>query len=517
MQMSFPLSDRLGSIRFLIFLLSCATCAAAAQPLPAQTSSEQERLAGWIERLASRKFNEREQAMKELEVLGPGVLPSLRKALKSATETETQRRLQLLISRLAEKELSARLLTASRVRLDLQDVRLDEAVAELAKQCGGPIDDGEWFDGRARFVTLSTGDTDFWDAFQRLCEKAGFVENEALMGPFRLERGLPEISQRLAIMAAAPGIHLKPGKPNTLPTCVAGSVRIRWLGAAPTRDGAVDLRLEVSGEPRLQGLACGEGLDIITALDSQGQKRQVTLAPPNSEKHSDLISAKLLGHRGGGWIVMFQNGTIIKGNCFGTAPEVPAGPFIVTLRMGAADKTARRLRELTAKLTLATTVHAATPLVVDKLFSAAGQSVQAVDGTTIKVERVEQASAQGDIQVDVAWSRPYGPGPFGTRSGIGGHMEWKNGIIKMGGVDRDKSPAPLEGAPRLLDANGKAIVLAAWNSPGWTVTRAEMTQRVTLVYRRSPGQGNPAQLVFPGQRTVLFEVPLIFKDVAVPY
>lgn len=517
MPKSFPPTDWLSSIPSL--LLGCAILQAVANPLPAQNpapnADDQAQVARWIERLGSRKFSEREQAMKELEALGPNALPRLRFALKSAIDVEIQRRLQLLIGRLADKELTTRLLTATRVRLDLKHVRLDEAVAELAKQSGGLIHDGEWFEGTARFVTLSTGETTFWEAFHQLCEKSGLVENETIMGPFRPVRGTPDPREWRTIVAAAPGIHLKPGKVIPLPTCLAGSVRFRWLGAKPSRDGAVDVRVEISGEPRLRGLACGDRVEVVTALDNQGQKREVTVAPPPSPDES--LPSRMLGHRGSGWILVLQNGTALKGRFFGPAPEVTAGPIVITLRMAAADKPARRLKELTAKLTLATNVDASAPLTVDNILHAGGKSVEGTDGSTIKVERVERVPAKNEVRVDVVWSRPYGPGPFGTRSGAGGsHMVWKDGIMKIGNVEGEGSRGALEGAPRLLDTDGKSLALVDWMCHGWTVTRADMAQRVTLVYRSLP-RANPSQLVVPGQRTFRMEVPFTFKDVTVPY
>lgn len=514
---SFPPKNWLSSIPSL--LLGCAVLQAVVNPLPAQSpgpnADDPAQTARWIERLGSRNFSEREQAMKELESLGAKALPSLRFALKSAIDAETRRRLQLLIGRLADKELTTRLLAATRVCLDFKHVRLDEAVAELAKQSGGLIHDGEWFDGTARFVTLSTGETTFWEAFHQLCEKSGLVENETIMGPFRPERDTPDPREWRTIVAAAPGIHLKPGKAIPLPTYLSGSVRFRWLGAKPSRDGAVDVRLEVSGEPRLRGLACGGRVEVITAFDNQGQTREVTIAPPPSPGES--FPAKMLGHRGGGWILVLQNGTSLKGRCFGPAPEVTAGPVVITLRMAAADKPARRLKELTAKLTLATNVDASAPLTVDNILQAAGKSVDGTDGSRIKVERVQRVPAKNEIRVDVVWSRPYGPGPFGTRSGAGsGHMVWKDGIMKMGSADGEGSPGALEGAPRLLDTDGKSLALVEWTCPGWTVTRAEMAQRVTLVYRSLP-DANPSELVVPGQRTFRMEVPFTFKEVPVPY
>src|SRR5262249_25097373 len=58
------------------------------------------RVAALIEQLDSKKFAEREKAMKELSGLGPGVLGALEKAARGRVTLETQRRLNLVIWKL---------------------------------------------------------------------------------------------------------------------------------------------------------------------------------------------------------------------------------------------------------------------------------------------------------------------------------------------------------------------------------------------------------------------------------
>src|SRR5262249_12381156 len=79
-------------------------------------------------------------------------------------------------ARLQNQKLLAvtrKLLAPTRVRLTYRDAPVLEAVADLAAKTGfqiSYIDDPEKLNGRK--VTLDTGDTTFWQAFDLFCRKA---------------------------------------------------------------------------------------------------------------------------------------------------------------------------------------------------------------------------------------------------------------------------------------------------------------------------------------------------------
>ena len=65
----------------------------------------------------------------------------------------------------------------SRVHLNVQDVTVAEAVAQLSLLSGYPIQlQGNASILAARRVTLDTGDSTFWEAARQLCDKAGLVD-----------------------------------------------------------------------------------------------------------------------------------------------------------------------------------------------------------------------------------------------------------------------------------------------------------------------------------------------------
>jgi hypothetical protein len=94
-------------MRATIFLTVVGLAAAAPRDgvaqgdKPAKLSAEDARqVAALIEQLDSKRFAEREKAMKELSGFGPGVLGALEKAARGRVSLETQRRLNLVIWKL---------------------------------------------------------------------------------------------------------------------------------------------------------------------------------------------------------------------------------------------------------------------------------------------------------------------------------------------------------------------------------------------------------------------------------
>src|SRR5262249_51054900 len=78
----------------------------------------------------------------------------------------------------AVKKVAAEtLLAAKRVRLNFKDTSVIDAVDELVRQSGYNIQiQGEVANLVKRKLTLDTGETSFWEAFDKLCHKAGLVE-----------------------------------------------------------------------------------------------------------------------------------------------------------------------------------------------------------------------------------------------------------------------------------------------------------------------------------------------------
>ena len=101
--------------------------------------------------------------------MGPTALEALRKAAKSG-DVETSRRAGELVKKFEDKITIDNLLAPKKVHLKLKDVTVLQAIEELSKQSGYPIQvDGDRTQLSKRKITLETGETTFWQAFDQLC------------------------------------------------------------------------------------------------------------------------------------------------------------------------------------------------------------------------------------------------------------------------------------------------------------------------------------------------------------
>jgi hypothetical protein len=170
------------------------------------SADDADRIARLVKQLGSTRFAERDRAKRELESLGPAALNALREAAKSK-DLETSRRAGALVKKMEEKIDLANLLTPKRVRLNVKEASVIDAVADLARQSGYSIEvAGDRTALGKRKITLDTGDTSFWRALDQLCQKAGLVETAI---SYARPRTLPAFEIQ-PVPAAPPPLPLPP-------------------------------------------------------------------------------------------------------------------------------------------------------------------------------------------------------------------------------------------------------------------------------------------------------------------
>jgi hypothetical protein len=231
---------------------------------PKPTEEEQKRIDKLIAQLGADGFEEREQAQKDLEKIGPAALESARKAAKSK-DSEVARRAGDLVTRFEEMLKTDKVLAPKMVNLKFKDVSVVDAVADLSKQSGYPITiGGDKAKLAERKVTLETGEVSFWEAFDKLCLKAGLVEPASdgkTAGPLQVIEGTPVAT----------------------PTHYAGALRVRVLpDTVKRKDGVAEFMLELAIEPRFRQPKVMGAARIETAVDDAGKSLAALTAP--SEK-----------------------------------------------------------------------------------------------------------------------------------------------------------------------------------------------------------------------------------------
>src|SRR5258708_7835158 len=132
-------------------------------------------IAELVTQLGSANFKEREAATQALDAIGGPALENLQRAAQSS-DPEGGRRAQNLAHLIRRRIETAQFLTPLRLRLVYKDTPVLQAVQDFAKKTEFPIGLMPGMRLANRKITLDTGETTFWDAFDQFCQKAGLME-----------------------------------------------------------------------------------------------------------------------------------------------------------------------------------------------------------------------------------------------------------------------------------------------------------------------------------------------------
>jgi hypothetical protein len=531
-----------------------------------------------IAQLGSKKFKEREKAVKALEAMGAPALPALRKAAAS-DDKEISKLAKDLIDKIEKQVEAAALLEPTKVHLVCKDTAVPDAVADLAKQSKYDIKltDGAKEKLAKRKITLDTGKVTFWEAFDRLCKKANLVEAGVQMPgvrpvpPIRLQplpvpvkpaappakqlapaavqnvqvqvQVVPAAAQPGALPPAPPpvpggGVRIQPfpignanqiilddGKPEDVPTCYSGAFRIRLklnaLNMAVPQPGqnakpAAKKTLFAQLEVRAEPKVKGWYLSGKPTLETatDDQGQKLTVFQPEVPR---------------GGPVRFGNPVPAIAPAGGRMAPMPLwrgnNQQTTYLQLNLGEKEAKKIKVFKGKLAVQTQTAPAALITVDNILKAAGKTVKGAKGGSIKV--LEAAKDEdGNYKVRFELERPAGVSGGVSYGGFGG------GVV----------PAPRPAPPPAKGGNfqvqiqigggGRAGI--GWASPGMgglslvdakgkpfllvgaTAQAGQGVKEQTLIFKPNKGQGEPAKFIFTGQRSVTVDIPFSFKDVKLP-
>jgi hypothetical protein len=600
----------------LVVALAAGLGLVAAVPTPAAEEASAEQIKKLIEQLGSDNFGAREQASKQLDEIGVPALEALRQAAQGR-DAETRRRAEELVQKIEKRGENARLLAAKRLHLVYKDTPLPEAVADFARKSGYNIALLDPLKKLAdRKVTLDTGETTFWEAFDQFCEKASLVEATAkdLAQPPRPGgiRRLPAVPgqavplpapvpqpapaplppapqqganngaagvQAVVVVAAqaaqggaapaarpvqvqvqpVPGqvpaiapagrpvpmtgtpnqITLVDGKPQALPTCYSGAVRIQALRAAGGGGGAAEanLTLQVSPEPKMQWQSLVK-VAVDKAVDDQGKELTAMAEANPADPNAPVANVA---------------------NAAGLVARIPFGygaglHQMVPLRLKKAGE-AKTLKQLEGTITAQVWGEAKAMITVDDVLKAAGKTIKGADGGFIKVIDASRG-ANGSVKVKVELEAPPGVLPAGQFAGggvggFGGVMP--GGPIQVLPIQIQPVPLPAPAPPQAPPPapNGlqfqqaqpavqqvqiqfaadvampgrSGVGLTLVDDKGQQVQPTGFQQQITrgpngistqLTLTFPPQKGEAAKLVFSGSRSATLEIPFKLKDVPLP-
>src|SRR5579859_6287667 len=106
-----------------------------ALPTNAAEPADAAKIEKLIEKLGSSKFDERDQANKDLDAIGVPALEALRKATKSS-DAEVSRRSADLVKLIEKRAESQTVLKPTKIHLVFKDTPVGEAVDEFKKKTG---------------------------------------------------------------------------------------------------------------------------------------------------------------------------------------------------------------------------------------------------------------------------------------------------------------------------------------------------------------------------------------------
>lgn len=463
----------------------------------AQGPVNTEALDPWIRQLGSRQFREREAASQHL--LGQcnvSTIAALQRAA-SGPDSEVRRRAEALLPILERTLLTQQVLQPTRLRLNVQDVPVTEAIAHLAKKAGInlTIDEAARPALNANHITLDTGETTAWDALRQLTEKAGLVERPPL--PARPPDLMINEGRRRRVVwinadnvppSAPESFVLTVGK-ERLPVGIAGALRVRLVGKPGKDNQTIVLPLAVDVETRL-GWNQLVALRVDRALDETGRALEVL------EMHRGE-PARLVGP---------AEDTIILWDGLTELPRAASRQGSVKLK--AASGAAKVIRELQGTVIAEIDAPSGPLVTVDNVFQAEGKSFAGLDGSRVKVMEARR-EAEGDYRLKLEVQLPASASPLGA---LPGNVVFVNRgpVPAQGTINLTAMEANQKGLS-LLDDQGRALPLSTGyyvrpNQPGAPLT-------YSLIYQRRKDQGEPSKFVFSGRRGVLIEMPFTLRDV----
>ncbi len=479
------------------------------------------RIEALVRKLGRSASVQREQARKEIEAIGTPALDALRKAAKTA-DVETARRIADLVRNFEEQVLVKQILAPKEVHLKLKDASVQEAIAELSKISGYPL---QFLGDATRFadekITLDTGKTSYWNALDLLCKEAGLMERVELAAP-PTQTYYPRVAKngmRRPIyvnpqQAAPPGptILTNRGKEKSF-VAFAGSIKteLRITRVAieneynllhirrDQSEREYNLMFIVSAEQRLHngGVTGQPILDKI--VDAQGKTLELGADASKADRK------------------IFED----AGLDFDDMAMMQMPRRFAQLRIKEGADAAKQIRLLAGKLTYQVELQNVTLAKIDKVLDATGRTVTTSNGGTLKVNSIRKK--EGDFYVvDVALEN-CSPNPLGNNVLINGgaiiirgNVNIQGGMIIGPGGVRMNGSGNTKDLPDLVDAKGEKFKVVNVDNDAFSFVNGGSSRSAQILFQANPGQAEPSELILFGTRTHTVTVPFRFENVPLP-
>ena len=473
-----------------------------------------------IVKLGSRDYREREYATKELDALGGAALPELRKAVHDK-DPEVRRRAEKLTEIIERREESARLLAPRTVRLKLENVPLQRAVAELSQKSGFEvaIDESAKSQLQDHKITLDTGDTTFWRALDALDTKASLVDSTMPRDPRRNQRdgkltrndfaAEPRLSMYLASQrdgATRYYLHpldkVKEQKGANPAVCYAGALRLRIGNLIRVQNGEIVLPVEVSPQPNVLWEDLVD-IRVEKAIDERGQNLIQSLPGADS---TDVQLNRVIRGLGNGFVLNAATGGLDR---------IPDRNGFIRLKSG--ELASRKLSTLAGTIVGQMRTPLQPMVTVENVRNQAGKTFRTRYGESLELAEVQELS-NGSVKLHI---RLLEPPTMLVMPGNGRIAARANIVLQGQQVVFNRLGVRLEGALQVdlvaKDARGRKLPFepsSVQHTLGFF--KNMITTDVMLVVKAGQGESALHTLEWAGQHDVTVEVPFSFSDVQLP-
>jgi hypothetical protein len=434
-----------------------------------------------IRRLGSGRYQDRERAYRELEASGDDAHEALKKAAQSS-DPEVRKRAEDLLNKIEERQAQAKLLAPKMLRLNVSDMPILDAVAELTKISSYPIQfQGDRTVVADRKVTIDTGETTFWKAFDALCAKGNLIE-AAIASPTRNATGRAYIGGIRNMQQQGP-ILVTNGDPSANRHIYLGAIRIR-LTPSPAGKGDQAPRayvLEAAAEPRLQSFQIMHEPVIDRAIDDLGQALIPAAAPADRNIVADDVNAIFLPNG------MMQ--TVSRQN---------------TLRFEPTKKPGTKVALLKGSINASMQVADKELVVVKDVMKNVGTQVKGKDGAGMTIVSFDKVGSdyRARLRMDGA------QGANGVVFGGGGQVIIQGNVVINGG---GFGGAQRSNLPTLTDEKGQAFITGPVTQNGMTINNGNVSTEMTVTFRGA-NLGTPTTMTLSGSRQVAIPLAFEFRD-----
>jgi hypothetical protein len=377
------------------------------------------------------------------------------------------------------------LLAGKQIEFTYRDISVEEAWQDFSKRTGLILTpDKDRPPDLRGIVNLKTGPVSTWAALEQFCQACGFAE-----------------SGSTATGTDGPAIVLRAGKPERLPTCYAGGVRVRALvertpgwGQTP---GVTELPvvLQIAAEPGIawQGTL---GLHIERAIDERGQALEQAASGNDADMDAFLPGNDVR------WIMRMRSRALEP-----DARGEHGSWSRPTVRLKTAAEPSHALKEMRGTIVGRVQTPIETLVKVETVLKSEGKTFTGADGCRLKIAEITQGD-DGVVKIAVEYEAAFEDG----LAMIGAPQRINNRFRARLRVQLGSTASP---AIELQDAAGRVFEAARYNE----ASESDSTHfRYTSTIHFLPKEdfGAPSRLILTGRRTVTVELPFTLHDVPLP-